>query len=292
MTVCLYLPDGSVGFMFQRPEITSNDTLSAGGLEITVIEPFRHLRVRYRGELVLLRDPSQMADPRQAFRHNPRHACEVDLDFFGISPMWGGRRSESELTAQALGTAHYEQHTRSTGTISFGPHRFEVRGLGLRDKSWGPRYWQSMPWYRWLTMTFDETFAMMLLVQGFGEDGSDIRPRGIVLSDGIYRSVTECRIDSTWDDALQVQAIHCHATTEDGERFEVTGEIVSMIPLRNRRTTPGRNELTTRITEAMTRYRYRDKVTLGMSEYLDQMVGGRPVGLDIPAASTPTAEPD
>ena len=35
MTVCLYLPDGRVGFMFKRPAITNNDALDAG---VTLID--------------------------------------------------------------------------------------------------------------------------------------------------------------------------------------------------------------------------------------------------------------
>ena len=31
MTVCLYLPDGRVGFMFQRPEVRDNDAFDAAG---------------------------------------------------------------------------------------------------------------------------------------------------------------------------------------------------------------------------------------------------------------------
>ncbi len=32
MTVCLYLPDGRVGFMFNRPKISDNDAFDAGGI--------------------------------------------------------------------------------------------------------------------------------------------------------------------------------------------------------------------------------------------------------------------
>ena len=45
MTICLYLPDGRVGFMFARPAITDNSEMNAGGLKVEVIEPFKHLRV-------------------------------------------------------------------------------------------------------------------------------------------------------------------------------------------------------------------------------------------------------
>jgi len=53
--------------------------------------------------------------------------------------------------------------------------------------------------------------------------------------------------------------------------------------LRNRRTTPDGKELTTRITEGMTEYRCNGQVGYGLSEYLDQIVDGRPTGADLPA---------
>ena len=31
MTTCLYLPDGRVAFMYNRPEISDNDAFDAGG---------------------------------------------------------------------------------------------------------------------------------------------------------------------------------------------------------------------------------------------------------------------
>ena len=37
MTVCIYLPGGRVGFLYGRPEITTNDEMLAGGLEIAVM---------------------------------------------------------------------------------------------------------------------------------------------------------------------------------------------------------------------------------------------------------------
>ena len=39
--------------------------------------------------------------------------------------------------------------------------------------------------------------------------------------------------------------------------------------------------LTTRISEGMTEYTYKGIVGYGMSEYLDQVVDGKPVGLQI-----------
>ena len=56
----------------------------------------------------------------------------------------------------------------------------------------------------------------------------------------------------------------CAAGRTDHAEYEVTGEVISLIPLRNRRTNlTGSADV---ITEAMTRYRCGD-VGIGMSEY-------------------------
>src|SRR5579872_4055580 len=63
MTVCLYLPDGRVAFMFRRPKVTDNSAFHAAGMRFDVVEPFTELTVRYEGPAVLLDNPLDMADP-------------------------------------------------------------------------------------------------------------------------------------------------------------------------------------------------------------------------------------
>jgi hypothetical protein len=288
MSVCLYLPGGRVGFMFGRPAITTNAEMAAGGMRIDVVEPFEHLRVTYEGNVVVLDEPSQMADPRTAFRENPHLAAKVELDFRGVSPMYGGRPvyedgTEIEQVAeQSFAKAHYEQHGAVTGSIVVGDEGFALDGFGLRDKSWGPRYWQAIAWYRWLPMVFGPDFALMLSVQGRGEDGSKLHQGGMVLEGGEYKLLREVRIDSDWDERGYQTAMRCWARTDERE-YEITGEVISLIPLRNRRKDADGNELFTRITEAMTRFECDGRTGIGMSEYLDQVVDGWPVGPDVVA---------
>ena len=73
MTLCLYLPDGRVAFMFRRPPVTHNDSFDAAGMRFEVIEPFVELRVTYEGAAVLLNDPLQMVDPRACLLVQPPH---------------------------------------------------------------------------------------------------------------------------------------------------------------------------------------------------------------------------
>lgn len=287
MTVCLYLPGGRVGFMYGRPPITTNDRMAAGGLEIEVLVPFERLRVAYAGQVCLLDDPGQMADPRVAFTQNPSVPCTVELDITGISPMYGGRpvradgREIVQAAEQSFAKAHYEQHISATGTLTVGGDTLTFEGLGLRDKSWGPRYWQAVSWYRWLPMVFGSDFAMMLSLVGGGPDGRDARASGMVLSDGVYTLLDLVEIDSDWDADGYQTAMRCRARTVTGEEYQISGEVLSLIPLRNRRSLDDGTVLHTRITEAMTRFTCNGRTGIGMSEYLDQVVDGRPVGPDI-----------
>lgn len=286
MTVCIYLPGGRIGFLYGRPAIDDNTEMRAGGLHIEVVTPFEHLRVTYEGDVCLLDEPGQMADPRRAFRENPMVPCNVELDFRGVSPMYGGQQryddgSEIEIDPErSFAKAHYEQHMAVTGTLTVDGETIVLDGLGLRDKSWGPRHWQALHWYRWLPMVFGPDFAMMLSVIGGDDPARPAREGGMVLEGGEYHLVRECRIDSRWDDDAYQTSMTCFVRTDEKE-YEVTGEVISLIPLRNRRTTPEGDQLVTRITEAMTRYECAGRKGIGMSEYLDQVVGGAPVGPDV-----------
>jgi hypothetical protein len=60
----------------------------------------------------------------------------------------------------------------------------------------------------------------------------------------------------------------------------MSGTVLNLIPLRNRRTDPDGNTLVTRISEGMTQWTLEDgRVGYGLSEYLDQIIDGKPVGV-------------
>jgi hypothetical protein len=282
MTVCLYLPDGRVAFMFQRPAISGNTELNAGGLKIEVVEPFKHLRVTYSGKALVMTQPHDMADPKLAFANNPRVPCTVELDYEGVSPMYGGETIHADGTPREIdpeksfAKAHYEQHCAAKGWFTVGDERFEIDGAGLRDKSWGPRHWQAIDWYRWCPMNFGRDFGMMLSVIGDGQGGA--RQGGMVFRDGIYDHIVKCEMETDWDENGYQTDLRASVKTVAGKEYQVTGKVMSLIPLRSRRTTPEGEQLHTRITEGMTEYRIGDLVGYGLSEYLDQIKDGEPNG--------------
>lgn len=283
MSNCLYLPDGRIGFMYGRPRIEHNREMNAGGMRIEVVEPFKRLRVTYDGKICLLKNPFEMADPKKAFTSNPLVDCKVDLAYTAVAPMFGGKTvkadgSDVELDPEkSFARAHYEQHMQAEGTIAVGDESWQVSGFGLRDKSWGPRYWQSIHWYRWLPMNFGRDFAMMISV--IASDDGRVRRSGMVLRDGAYVLINDVRIESEWDENGYQTKLKAWAQTDECE-YVVEGRVLSLIPLRNRRKSEDGSQLVTRITEGMTEYTCDGKVGYGLSEYLDQIVDGKPVGMD------------
>src|SRR5580692_11840231 len=133
MTMCLYLPDGTVAFMFRRPRVTTNEAFDAAGMRFEVVRPFEEIRVAYDGDAVVLDDPLQMADPRAAFTSNPHTRCSVRLVFGGSSSMFGGEPDQpSERPGEEFARGHYEQLVEATGTVEVGEQRWEIHGHGLR----------------------------------------------------------------------------------------------------------------------------------------------------------------
>ncbi len=284
MSCCVYLPDGRIGFMYGRPKISSNAELNAGGMRIEVVEPFRRLRVTYDGKLCVLQRPFEMADPSHAFKNNPIVDCRIDLDYTGVAPMYGGKTvnadgSDLELDPErSFARAHYEQHVHAAGSIVVGDERFAIDGYGLRDKSWGPRYWQAIHWYRWLPMNFGRDFAMMISL--VADEQGRVRRSGMVLRRGEYVLIEDARVESTWDETGYQTHLRAWAKTAERE-YEIEGRVLSLIPLRNRRPRPDGGTMVTRITEGMTEFRCEGQIGYGLSEYLDQIVDGKPVGQDI-----------
>jgi hypothetical protein len=275
MTTCIYLPDKTVAFMYARPHIESNDAFDGGGLRFDVIEPFKELRVKYEGKVAVLSDPLAMADPRKAFTDAEHVDCVVELDYRGVSPMLGGEPEfdEGDKVPETMQFAkgHYEQHVGARGTITVGADRYEIDGYGLRDHSWGPRSWQAPYWYRWLTCNAgpDDGFMVSVIASRDGK----VRRSGVVFEDGQYKPIIDASIETVWTSEDNQETFRCIAKTYERE-IEIKGSVMSFIPLRNRR-----EGKVTRIGEGLTQYEWEGKTGYGLSEYLDQIEDGRPVGV-------------
>jgi hypothetical protein len=283
VTVCFYEPDGSAAFMWKKPEILDNRAHDAGGLRFEVVERWKEHRVTYRGHACVMKNPLDMADPSAAFRSNPRQAVGLDIRWLGLSPGWGGeprrRLADGSYESAAKGKAsaqfargHFEQHGAAKGELSIGGRRYTIDGFGLRDHSWGPRYWQNTGYYRWLTMNFGEGLGLMGLVSE-RPDGRE-HSHGYLYEKGKPNTAIE-RVDLETD-FVGEQKVHDRIRarfhrSDGGKPLEVRGRVLSLVPCRNRR-----SGWVTRVSEGMTEWRLDDRIGYGMSEYLDHLEKGGP----------------
>ncbi len=272
MTVCLYLQDGRVLFSFKRAEISNNDAFDAGGLRFEVVEPSEELRTVYKGGVIELDNPKDLSDPARAFRESPRRKISLDLTHKACGPMYGDAKNEKESGRAAekqFAKAHYEQHMRVTGTIDLdflsSGEQIEIAGYGLRDHSWGPRYWQAIERYEWLTMNFGPDLgAMVSVIQIAGEKE---RNGGVIVRNGELIPIKHVTIDAEYEEnGLYHRSLVAKIETRDGEAFEIQGDVKGFIPLRNRR-----EGMTTHIGEGMTEWTLGDRKGYGLSEFLRQV---------------------
>lgn len=260
MTVIVWNPDGSAYFNYKKPEIAHNDAWNAGGLSIEILTPAEKVRTRYEGSALFMIDPMQMQDPGQAFKNNPRETLVIDLEHEAVGPLYGhvGEPGDGNEFARS----HTEQHMKVQGHLTLGagdPIAFS--GWGLRDHSWGPRFWQATPSYRWLTGNFGDDLGMVITTNGEGVGRGLFQQGDALVRIESAQITTDYRPDSLFHEGLLVDC-----TLEDGSHRQITGQVMGYIPLRNRR--GGQN---THVGEGMTRYTLDDgRVGYGLSEYLTQ----------------------
>jgi hypothetical protein len=260
LTVIIYNPDGSVLFNYKKPSITHNDCWDAGGGSIEVLVPGEKIRTAYTGAALYMANPRDMQDPGKAFKSNPFKKISVDLIHTGVGPIYGHVGSMDD--GNDFARAHYEQHMHVSGTIEIEGEAgvIQINGNGLRDHSWGPRYWQSIRSYRWLTGNYGNDLGMVLSVVG------DHRG-GMFHKGDQFLKVTDLVLQTDYEPGTSFhRGFTVDVTLENGDQHQVQGKVKGFLPLRNRR-----SEQITYIGEGMTEYTLDgDRVGYGLSEYLDQ----------------------
>jgi len=259
MTVIVYQPDGSALFNYKRPQISSNDGWDAGGIKVDVLKPGEVIRTTYEGSVVYLKDPREMREPGDAFKNNPHRKLKLDILHKGVGPMYG--HVADEKSGNDFARAHYEQHMAIEGTVQIDDEApMRITGHGLRDHSWGPRYWQSTPSYRWITGNYGDDMGMVISVVGDHVGGVFHKGQEII-------QIKDVKLDTGYEGNTNYhKTLKAELTLANGEKHTVEGTVKGFIPLRNRRA-----GMFTHIGEGMTEYILDGKrVGYGLSEYLDQ----------------------
>lgn len=259
MTVIVWNPDGSALFYYNKPEISHNNGWDAGGLKVEVVQPTDEVRTTYHGKALQLKNPRDMQDPSSAFKNNPRVPLTIDLTHFAVGPFYGhvGEPGDGNEFARA----HTEQHMRVAGSIQMGEEpATEFSGWGLRDHSWGPRYWQAARSYRWITGNFSDDLGMVITTNGDGEGG------GILQRGDSLERIKQAKLTAEYEPGTQFhRALSVELHAESGQVHQLTGRVLGYIPLRNRRA-----GAQTHVGEGMTEYTLDgEHVGYGLSEFLN-----------------------
>ena len=214
-----------------------------------------------------------MADPRAAFAASPKRQVDLDLEHVAIGPMYGGHTS-GDAAEQQFAKAHYEQHMAVRGVLRIAAGdganpepaaEIEIDGFGLRDHSWGPRTWQALHSYEWLTMNFGPDLGAMVSI--IRRTPEDVRCHGVLIRGMQLETLTEVSITAEYEaNGLYHRSVVAELRTASGEEHRITGEVRGFIPLRNRR-----DGHVTHIGEGMTEWRWGDRIGSGLSEFLRQV---------------------
>ena len=208
MTVCLYLPDGRVAFMFKRPEITNNDAFDAGGMRFEVVTPFERADVSLLGQGRRARRPAPDGRPEEGLHREPlRRVRGADRSTPACRRCSAASPTRPhEKPGEEFAKGHYEQLIAGTGTIRVGDEEWAIDGFGLRDHSWGPRYWQAPWYYRWLTANFGADFGFMgsriARRDGEGTRGGFVWEGGKLHLCNDFEIATEWTGDDTYHEAI------------------------------------------------------------------------------------------
>lgn len=275
--VCLYLPDGRIACQFQRPDIAHNNSFAAGGMRYEVHEPLRQVSMSFAGEFMVLDDPNLLRNPKRLFTEAERLPGKASFELTGVSPVHGGTPA-SELQQTMYGRdfsyGHFFQHSRSVAHIEVGDDSWNLDSFGWRDHSWGPRYWTNIYFYRLLIANFGPDRAMMLL-KITNRDGVT-RRHGVLQVDDKYEEITDMDIITEWTPQKDPKTIHLGVRTAQ-RSAQMEGRVIQLAPLSNRRKV-GDELLKSRIAEALTEWTWGDRSGIGVTEYIEFLEDGEPVG--------------
>ena len=214
----VYLGGERVAFTYGRRDIgldlTAYDRdLSVGGLTITCEDAFKRWRIAYDGPAQDIADAgiliTRSKSRPQGWFEPARLSMQATFETL-TAPHYAGQGERG----------HFEQSGRVTGTLSLGDGERSFDGLGVRDKSWGPRNWGGAnpgassgggaaagprlstapapsPFVNWFSMNFGPDVSLggscgraadgMIRGQGWMQEGASVGELTDVVIETVYR---------------------------------------------------------------------------------------------------------
>ena len=275
----VYLPDGRVAFTYGRrtdltPEVVGGlgpADPQVGNLTLRRGEAFRRWDIVYSGEAQDMADPTVMlaaTKHRPTGWFEPAH-LEMDVAFEATSvPHYAVGGSQG----------HFEQTGRVTGTVRLGDEQWDVRGFGVRDKSWGPRTWQASSgsaakaagpqaadngcFLNWFSMNFGDDLALGGAC-GRTADGT-FRGKGWIHRGGETLDLDEVTMTTEYEPDIPLlhRTVQLRGTDSRGGAVVVDGTVLSICP-----TKIPRRDGVTFVNEGLARFSSEGRQGFGIAEH-------------------------
>lgn len=271
----IYLEGRRVAFTYGRRDIGQDlsaydGDLSAGSLTLTCVEPHKTWHLDYDGPAQDIADAEILLE-RSKLRPDgwfKPATMKMHLVFECLTEPHYAASGER---------GHFEQSGLVTGTITIDDETHEVRGYGVRDKSWGPRDWGAAdredssadskvpegpaPFVNWFSMNFGDHAAMG--GSCFRHKDGVIRGEGWMQRDGRSLDLKDVVIESEYKpDSIVHTAVKLTATTSEGEAIEIEGDVSCVCPTKI--PMPGG---ATFVNEGLAEFRWGDRVGHGIAEH-------------------------
>jgi hypothetical protein len=115
----------------------------------------------------------------------------------------------------------------------------------------------------------------MMLLKITNRDGVT-RRHGVLQVDDKYEEITDMDIITEWTPQKDPKTIHLGLRTAQ-RSAQMEGRVIQLAPLSNRRKV-GDELLKSRIAEALTEWTWGDRSGIGVTEYIEFLEDGEPVG--------------
>lgn len=104
----------------------------------------------------------QLVEPLKTFRISvSNERCEIKVLWEAVMPVFDYRGAQA--LADKVAPNHYQQAGHVTGEVAWGGTRYEVKGYGFRDRSWGERDFSSLAEYKAIQGQAGRDFSFMAM---------------------------------------------------------------------------------------------------------------------------------
>jgi hypothetical protein len=238
----VFLEGRHIVFCYEREDMASADEpLTVGGLTLERVEPFKAWKIVFDGKGQDLDDGRILITPKRDRPEGWLKLADVamEIDFQAVTePVY--------MFSEPGARGHFEQPGVCRGFITVNGERREFSGLGLRDKSWGPRPWRDTKkdakaakpfasgaasglFNMWITSVMSEDLAFALTFSHL-PDGA-VGAAGFLFKDGAYHQMLSGSIASEFEEGSLVhKSNRFTAEFENGHAISGTGEIINLGP--------------------------------------------------------------